>query len=95
MEALGRLVVWWKEGQTGLLAARSAYDGDFAVDISPTVQSKIHINVQGTKNQTIQVTQQLAWLSSVFKLGCDGLAHSKLHFETVSPSPSPDVYASC
>jgi len=108
LEALGRLVVWWKEGHTGLLAARSAYDGDFAVDISPTVQSKIHIKVQGTKNQTIQVTQQLAWVASVFKIGCDGLAHSKLH---VLPLPTasrnhftlkmsalhqaPDVYASC
>jgi len=60
LEALSRLVVWWKEGHTGFLAARSAYDGDFAVDISPTVQPKIHIKVQGTKNPTIKVTQQLA-----------------------------------
>ncbi len=78
LQAFRKLVVWWEKFHNGLMAPSSAYDGDFGVDISATAQSTIRVKIQGTKKETTQVTQQLAWLASVFRLGCGELAQSEL-----------------
>ena len=63
--------MWPKTGLTTLSAIEKAikrdetgysFDGDFGVEAR-----RGYVKIQGSKRQTVEVAQQLAWMMSVFR----------------------------